>query len=92
MVIHEFEENEGRTKAAHSGELSSDGDEVDGELDFVGEDTVGLGQLVELLINSMVGLIAPGIMKLKGMLGPNKVVVLVDSGASHNFISVDLVH
>ncbi|XP_031737566.1 uncharacterized protein LOC116402457 [Cucumis sativus] len=49
------------------------------------------GEVVELCINSVVGLTNPGTMKIRGTLQSKEVVVLVDCGATHNFISDRLV-
>ncbi|XP_024017591.1 uncharacterized protein LOC112090471 [Morus notabilis] len=48
-------------------------------------------EVVELSLNSVVGFTSPKTMKLKGVLRGQEVAVLIDSGAMHNFISVDLV-
>lgn len=42
-------------------------------------------------INSVVRLSNPKTMKVKGWIAQREVVVLIDSGASHNFISMDVV-
>lgn len=72
-------------------ELDSGEGEIVDEL-FIGRDEVKrMGQPVELPINSVIGLTALGTMKLRGMFAQKEVVVLNDSGASHNFISAELV-
>lgn len=48
-------------------------------------------EVVELSINSVVGLSSPKTMKVTGRIAQQEVVVMIDCGASHNFISVDLV-
>lgn len=47
--------------------------------------------VAEVSINSVVGLTSPRKMKLRGSIGDETVVVLIDSGASHNFLSEKLV-
>ena len=47
--------------------------------------------VVELCINSMVGLMNPGTMKVRGKIQGREVIVLIDCGATHNFISDKLV-
>ncbi|TYK23464.1 putative retroelement pol polyprotein [Cucumis melo var. makuwa] len=47
--------------------------------------------VVELSINSVVGLNDPGTMKVRGKLLGEEVVILIDSGATHNFVSEKLV-
>ncbi|KAA0055700.1 Ty3/gypsy retrotransposon protein [Cucumis melo var. makuwa] len=46
---------------------------------------------IELSLNSVVGLNNPGTMKVKGKVGEEEVVILIDCGATHNFIAEDLV-
>ena len=48
-------------------------------------------QLVEVSLNAVVGLTSPKTMKLMGSIRGHDVVVVVDSGATHNFITADLV-
>ncbi|KAL0537583.1 hypothetical protein IC582_026564 [Cucumis melo] len=45
----------------------------------------------ELLINSVVGLNDPGTMKVRGKLLDEEIIVMIDCGATHNFISEKLV-
>ena len=47
--------------------------------------------IVELSINSVVGLSNSGTMKVRGEIKGKEVVILVDCGAIHNFISEKLV-
>ena len=47
--------------------------------------------VIKLSINSVVRLTNPGTMKIKGMIRERSVVVLIDCGATHNFISENLV-
>ncbi|KAL8123138.1 hypothetical protein AgCh_011216 [Apium graveolens] len=45
----------------------------------------------EVSLNSVIGLSNPKIMKLRGLIGEELVVVMVDPGATHNFLSLPLV-
>lgn len=45
----------------------------------------------EVSLNSVVGLSNPRTMKLRGKVGESEVVVLIDPGATHNFVSLDKV-
>lgn len=45
----------------------------------------------EVSLNSVIGLSNPRTMKLKGLLGDCEVVVMIDPGATHNFVSLERV-
>ena len=47
--------------------------------------------VIELSINSVVGLSNPGTMKVKGKIKEREVVILIDCRATHNFISTNVV-
>ncbi|TYK02033.1 gypsy/ty3 element polyprotein [Cucumis melo var. makuwa] len=69
-------------------------EEVGGE-EVVDENVIEVGVVenlnIELSINSVVGLTNPETMKVKGKLKDEDVVVLIDCGATYNFISEKLV-
>ncbi|KAL9669884.1 hypothetical protein QQ045_007434 [Rhodiola kirilowii] len=68
-------------------------DDSDDE-DFCSEEDPKAGSnlgLIEVSLNSLSGLTPTRSMKLKGRIAGRDVLVLVDSGATHNFISKDLV-
>lgn len=46
---------------------------------------------MELSINSVVGLTTLETMKIRGHIGSRGVIVLIDCGASHNFVSKEVV-
>lgn len=46
---------------------------------------------LDLSLRSIVGITTPKTMKLKGTLGGRDVIVLIDSGANHNFLSITIV-
>ena len=46
---------------------------------------------MELHIHSTVGITRPSTMKLQGTLNGNSLIILIDRGANHNFISADWV-
>ena len=50
-----------------------------------------IGEMVEISLNSVVGLTTPKTMKMRERVYGQEVVVLVDCGATHNFISTKLV-
>ena len=71
--------------------LVSEGDEgVSGDEEFVLE-VVEEVEVVELSLNSVVGLLEPRTMILKGEIHRKEVVVFIDCGATHNFISKSVV-
>lgn len=45
-----------------------------------------VAEAVELFLNSVIGFTTPGTMKIKGSIGDQAVAVLIDCGATHNFI------
>ncbi|XP_010523379.1 PREDICTED: uncharacterized protein LOC104801738 isoform X2 [Tarenaya hassleriana] len=47
-------------------------------------------EFAELSLNSVVGLTSPKTLKIRGSVGDQEVVILIDSGATHNFISLKL--
>ena len=74
--------------------VHEDEDEEDNQFDSRATEEPSLIELkdaMELSLNSMVGLTTPETMKIKGMIGSKEVIILVDSGATHNFLSLDLV-
>ncbi|TYK05776.1 ty3-gypsy retrotransposon protein [Cucumis melo var. makuwa] len=52
---------------------------------------VEVSPVVELSLNSVVGLTAPGTFKVKGMVEDREIMIMIDCGATHNFISLKLV-
>lgn len=68
--------------------ISVEEEEIDGEIDAEVE---GKEMMVSLNVSSVVGIGSPRRMKMVGELMSRKVVVLIDSGATHNFLSDKLV-
>lgn len=50
-----------------------------------------IGDLVELDLKSVIGFSTPGTMKVRGTIKGQEVMVLIDCGATHNFVSKRLV-
>ncbi|CAN8238080.1 unnamed protein product [Cochlearia groenlandica] len=69
-----------------------DGFKVAGEVEVenVKEKPI-LQELMRLSLNSMLGIQFPKTTKLIGFVGKTKVLVMIDSGASHNFIDPGVV-
>lgn len=47
--------------------------------------------MISVSLNSIVGIDNPKTMKMLGIINGMEVVVMIDSGATHNFISIPLV-
>ncbi|KAL1225386.1 hypothetical protein V5N11_009041 [Cardamine amara subsp. amara] len=50
-----------------------------------------VGQLMELSFSSFMGILSPTTTKLRGAIGKKDIVIMLDNGATHNFISPDAV-
>lgn len=71
--------------------LLTQDDEYEGEIEDLEEEKLEqrLGEKpTEVSLNSVVGLTSPKTMKLVGRIGEQGVIVMIDPGATHNFISV----
>lgn len=69
-------------------------EETDQEWDEAFKDVIEEVRVIpqaEISLNSVMGITSPKTMKLRGSINGNKVVVMIDPGATHNFISLDAV-
>lgn len=67
--------------------------EWDEELEEEAEEFIpGVTEMVELSLNSLVGISSPRTMKLRGTIRTEALVVMIDSGATNNFISEKVMH
>ncbi|GKB10845.1 hypothetical protein Tco_0844768 [Tanacetum coccineum] len=66
--------------------LVGDEDETEDEFDGKSDEHVHL-DMVEVSLNSVMGFTSPHTMKIRGILGDEEVVVLIDSGTTYNFLS-----
>ena len=65
--------------------------EEDNQFDSGATPLTELKDAVELSLNSMVGLTTSRTMKIKGTIGSNEAIILVDYGVTHDFLFLDLV-
>ncbi|KFK23991.1 hypothetical protein AALP_AAs48021U000700 [Arabis alpina] len=74
--------------------VQDDGSEIEWE-DEGGEEKIeailDTAEVAELSLNSMVGISSPRTVKLRGSIRDEPVIVMIDSGASHNFVSEKMV-
>ena len=80
LIVHDEDREEGVTEE-DLGEL------VNSDMQMATENL----ETVELSLNSVLGLTLPSTMKIKGKLGPKEVTILIDCGATHNFLSLELI-
>jgi len=74
-------------------EALEDGDEKEGQLETAGEEDPGeffLEEFPEISLNAITGTPSPKTMRLVGFLRLHRVVVLIDSGSTHNFVDANL--
>lgn len=64
-------------------------DDDEPELEFEVENSEE--QITEVCLNSVMGITKPKTMKMKGVLQGCEVIVMIDPGATHNFISLNIV-
>lgn len=62
-----------------------------GTKELSGEETmVKVSSVMELSLNSVVGLTSPKTFKVKGMVEDREIIIIFDCGATHNFIALKL--
>lgn len=73
--------------------LVQEGEREDGEGGGLQEDDdpIDVAEKVELSLNSVVELTKSGTMKIKGTVKQKEVTILIDCGATHNFVLLELV-
>ncbi|XP_052202680.1 uncharacterized protein LOC127808263 [Diospyros lotus] len=90
LVSHQCKNKELHVMMIYDEEMEEEGVKV--ETREGREEEVGQGsEVIELSMNSVVGLTTPQTMKLQGDIEGQPVVVLIDGGATHNFIAAELV-
>ncbi|KAE8650876.1 hypothetical protein Csa_002497, partial [Cucumis sativus] len=71
-------------------DLSEETDQVGEEIETNGNDEINT-EIANLSLNSLVGLNSSKTIKIKGEIRGREVVVLIDGGATHNFIAEEVV-
>lgn len=71
-------------------DLSEETDQVGEEIETKGNEEVNI-EIANLSLNSLVGLSSPKTIKIKGEIRGREIVVLIDGGATHNFILKEVV-
>ncbi|XP_024018362.1 uncharacterized protein LOC112090683 [Morus notabilis] len=66
----------------------SDAEEEENAEEAEEEPADEIGGMAGLSLNAMMGIASSDTMKLKGAIGEREVLILIDSGASHNFLSL----
>ena len=89
-ISHRCKNRELQVLMVHNEEMEDEGIDDERIPKDEGEYEPG-GEVVELSMNSVVGLTTPQTTKLRGDIKGHPVVVLIDRGATHNFIATKLV-
>ena len=88
-IGHQCKNRELRVLLVFDNEVEEEGQRMDeGQME---ESHLEVAETVELSLNSVVGLTTPGTMKLKGVIHGTEVTILINCGATHNFIGLNLV-